>query len=103
MFQEVCWAWYLGKQKTKRRKTAESSEKYENWRNEKRVELELGTLYVETMTSKSRELAYVMEEERWVHCVSRKLSEKEKAWCIGHGCKLWYNGSYNKRMVWGLC
>ena len=43
-----------------------------------RVELKVGTLNVGTMMGKSRELADVMEEGRWMRCVSRKLSGMER-------------------------
>ena len=67
-------------------------------RKVKRLELKVGTLNVGTMTGKSRELADAMERRKVdVLCVQETRWKGEKARCIGEGCKLWYNGSNNKR------
>ena len=55
------------------------------------------------MTGKSRELADVMERRKVdALCVQETRWKGEKARCIGEGCKLWYNGSENKRNGVGI-
>jgi len=85
------------------RQSRARKEKYANRKKAKRVDLKVGTLNVGTMTGKSRELADVMERRKVdVLCVQETRWKGEKARCIGEGCKLWYNGSDNKRNGVGI-
>ena len=85
------------------RQSRARKEKHVNRKKATRVELKVGTLNVGTMTSKSRELADVMERRKVDEvCVQEARWKGEKARCIGGGCKLWYNGSNNKRNDVGI-
>ena len=77
----------------------------ELWKG-KRTHIRVGTLNIETMTGKGRELADMKERRNVRRCTILCLQETKwkgsKARNIGGGCKLFYNGADGRKSEIGI-
>ena len=89
-----CWGW---KKKRRRRGGRRVKRQRELWKG-RRALIRVGTLNIETMSGRGRELADMMDRRNVdILCLQETKWKENKARNIGVGCKLFYNGAGGRR------
>ena len=90
------------KNKTRKRERRRVKRQEEVWKR-KRSLVRVGTLNIETMTGRGKELADLMERRNVdILCLQETKWKGSKARKIGGGCKLFYNGADGRRNGIGI-
>ena len=86
------------KNKSRKRGGKRVKKQREAWKGRRSL-IRVGTLNIGTMTGRGKELADMMERRNVdILCLQETKWKGSKAWNIGGGCKIFYNGADGKKM-----
>ena len=90
------------KNKSRKRGGKRVKKQREMWKGRRSL-IRVGTLNIGTMTGRGRELADMMERRNVdILCVQETKWKESKARNIGGGCKIFYNGAYERKNGIGI-